>query len=255
MRLVDVHCHLESDLFSSCLDQIIADAEKAGIVKLITSSITPDEWELSRSIAQRYDSVDFALGVHPWYGMPDDIKKLDGLYRAGELGAVAIGEIGLDSKVDRPIEFQKKLFESQLKIAKEIELPIIVHCRGAFNELIESIRAIGLPERGGIIHSFSGSVELAREFIKYGLSFSFGGVLTYRDSKKRTEVLRSIYPDNFLLETDSPDIPPIEARGGPNVPTNILYNLSAAAEILGLDRDLIAETTTDNAVRIFDLDI
>ncbi len=255
MRLVDVHCHLESDLFSTYLDQVIADAEKAGIVKLITSSITPDEWELSRSIAQRYSSVDFALGVHPWYGTQDDIEKLDELYRAVELGAVAIGEIGLDNKVDRPIEFQKKLFESQLRIAKEIELPVIVHCRGAFNELIESIKVIGLSERGGIIHSFSGSVELARTFIKYGLSFSFGGVLTYRDSKKRAEVLRSIYPDNFLLETDSPDIPPVEAREGPNVPTNILYNLNAAAEILGLDRDLIAETTTNNAIRIFDLEV
>lgn len=255
MRLVDVHCHLESDLFSTRLDQLIGDAEAAGIVRLITSSITPDEWELSRSIAQRYRAVDFALGVHPWYGKPDDIEKLDELYRARELGAVAIGEIGLDKKVEKPLEFQKQLFESQLRIAREIDLPVIVHCRGAFNELIDSIRAIGLPERGGIIHSFSGSVDLAGTFITYGLSFSLGGVLTYRDSRKRVEVLKRIYPDNFLLETDSPDIPPVEAKGEVNVPTNILYNLRAASEMLDLDEESIAEETTKNAIRIFDLTI
>ena len=255
MRLVDVHCHLESDLFGARLDQLIGDAEEAGIVRLITSSITPDEWELSRSIAQRYGAVEFALGVHPWYGKPDDIGRLDELYRARELGAVAIGEIGLDRKVEKPLDFQKELFESQLRIAREVDLPVIVHCRGAFNELIDSIRTIGLPERGGIIHSFSGSVDLAGTFIACGLSFSLGGVLTYRDSRKREDVLKRIYPDNFLLETDSPDIPPVEAKGEINVPTNILYNLRAASEMLDVDEEAIAEETTKNAIRIFDLTI
>ncbi|RPI91873.1 MAG: TatD family deoxyribonuclease [Spirochaetales bacterium] len=252
VRLVDVHCHLESDVFGGRLDSIVSAAKEAGIVKLITSSIVPEEWALSESIARRYDEVEFALGIHPWYGKEGDEERIAELAHAPGRGAVAIGEIGLDKKtLAVPLDLQKRLFERQLAVAREIDLPVIVHCRGAFDELHVFLKKTGLPARGGVIHSYSGSVEIAVEFMKYGFSFSFGGVLTYRNSKKKESVLRAIYPDHFMLETDSPDIPPVEARDAPNVPANIVYNLRAAAEILGESEERVAAVTTANAARMF----
>jgi TatD DNase family protein len=167
------------------------------------------------------------------------------------MGAIAIGEIGLDKKIQSPaFDLQQKIFELQLQYAVDTNKPVIIHCRGAFNELIESINKIGIPKRGGIIHAYSGSAEIAEILIKKGLSFSMGGTLTYRDSKKRTNVLKTIYPDYFLLESDSPDIPPVNTLK-PNNPSNMLLALKAASEILMIDQELIAETTTNNAKKIF----
>jgi len=254
MRLVDVHCHLESDLYEGKLDSIVEGATAAGLVRMITCAITPGQWELSRSLAERYPSVAYALGVHPWYIRESDFAAVDALPEAALRGAVAIGEAGLDRKVKTPsFDVQLRIFTRQLIIARELNLPVILHCRGAYNELITCLRQAGLPEAGGIIHSFSGSLEIAEELMKLGMSFSMGGVLTYRNSKKRSEVLKRIYPDHFMLETDSPDIPPVETRGTLHVPANIIYNLRAAAEILGEPEEKIAERTTDNAFRLFNL--
>ena len=256
MRLVDVHCHLESDYFKDGLPGIIAGAKAAGVVKLITSSITPDEWGLSESIARSHEAVEFALGVHPWYCKKEDIARIAGLSGAKARGAVAIGEIGLDRKTaPAPYELQREVFELQLRTARDLELPVIIHCRGAFDDVRLIVKRTGLCARGGVVHSFSGSVEVAEAFMKLGLSFSFGGALTYRNSKKKEEVLKKIYPDRLMLETDSPDIPPVEARAMPNVPANILYGLRAAAEILGAAEEKIAEITTANAARMFALEI
>ncbi len=256
MRLVDVHCHLESDYFKDTLDDIIDGARKAGIIKLITSSITPGEWQLSELIARRFTEVEFALGVHPWYARKEDLADIPALGAARERGAVAVGEIGLDRKIEHvPFDLQKIVFEEQLKIAKDTGLPVIVHCRGAFEDLLQSVKKIGLPGRGGVIHSFSGSEEIAALCIRLGFSFSFGGALTFRNSRKKEAVLKRVFPEHFMLETDSPDIPPVEAKEMPNVPSNILYSLKAASEILDVDESEIAETGCLNAKRMFNLDI
>jgi len=255
MKLVDVHCHLESVHFIHDLEGIIDRARSAGIAALITSTITPDQWALSRGIAERFTDVEYAMGIHPWYIQKSFMEDIEGLAGAKELGAVAIGEIGIDSKSGGDLDQQIVFFEKQLAIAREIDLPVVIHCRGAFNELILSLKRTGAPKSGGIIHSFSGSPELAEELIRYGLSFSMGGTLTYRNSKKRSAVLKKIYPDHFLLETDSPDIPPVQKQGEINYPHYIRYNLEAAAEILGDTIESVAEHTTQNATRIFKLKI
>ena len=256
MILVDVHCHLESEKFSGMLDQVIADAVKTGVAKLITCSIEPGQWPVSRGLAGKYPEVEFAWGIHPWYIRGDDFHRISELAGAKETGAVAIGEIGLDRKIERPtFELQVKFFEAQMGIAREIDLPVIIHCRGAFNELVISLKRTGMPRAGGVVHSFSGSAEIAAELVKYNLSFSLGGILTYRNSKKRSRMLKSIFPGRFLLETDSPDIPPVEAAGKVNVPGNIRYNLGAAAEMLGATEEEVADATTANAVKLFNLEL
>jgi TatD DNase family protein len=252
MQLVDVHCHLESEAFQEGLDETLEMARRAGVRKLITASVHPAQWALSAALAARFKAVEFAVGVHPWYCPEEVMPHLSSLPEAAA-DAVAIGEIGLDSKTERfPLAWQIKVLIPQLRAACDLGLPGILHCRGAFNELLALFKKYG-PPPGGVLHNFSGSPELAEQFMEYGLAFSMGGVLTWRNSAKRARVLRRIYPDHFLLETDAPDIPPVEARGAINTPANILYNLRAAAELLDLPAEEVAEATTRNATRIFKL--
>jgi len=256
MQLVDTHCHLEAEEFEGRLDSIVADARAAGVVKLVTASITPDQWPVSRAIAARYPEVAFAWGIHPWYALEEHRAQVNGLRQAREAGAAAIGEIGLDAKVESPpFAFQQELFEAQLRIAKDLDLPVVIHCRGAFNQLFEILKTVGAPGVGGMVHAFSGSVELAEECLKHGLYLSMGGALSYRNSKKREKVLHRVYPDHLVLETDSPDIPPVEVHGTTNVPANIRYNLAGAAAMLGVPEEDIATHTTRNAARLFRFDI
>ncbi len=256
MRIIDVHCHLEAEEFAGRLEDVIAGARDAGVVKLITASVTTDQWALSLELAKTFPEVACVVGVHPWYCREEDLSLLDGLADAVAQGAVGIGEAGLDSKMDRsPFLLQEAVFERQLAIARALNVPMVLHCRGAFNEMLHCFRKVGVPQRGGILHNFTGSVEVAEQFLEYGFAFSLGGILTYRNSRKRNGMLRRIYPDAFLLETDSPDIPPVEAKERPNVPANIVHNLRAVAEILALSEEEIADTTTRNAARIFGLQL
>lgn len=251
MRLVDCHCHLESPELLQDIDLVIKKAAESGIFKLITSSVTADEWSVSRALSERFEQVEYSAGVHPWYVTVKDLSVMELLHSESKKGMIAVGEIGLDRKINSPaFDLQQRVFEKQLRFAVDCDLPVIIHCRGAFNELIECINRTGVPRRGGIVHAFSGSLEIAETLMHKGLSFSMGGTLTYRNSKKRSEVLKRIYPGHFMLETDSPDIPPAGSEK-PNMPHNILLFLQAASEILGVSEEKIAESTTENASRIF----
>jgi TatD DNase family protein len=254
MQLIDVHCHLHAKNYQDSLPRIIERAERNGIIKMITAATTVGEWDRCLSLAAQYTSVETALGIHPWYISAEDLSLLQNLTDSSFKNIIAIGEIGLDRKHSSvPFEIQLTVFETQLSIAKELELPIVVHCIGAFNELISCVKKIGLAEPGGIIHSFSGSSELAEQLHQLGFYFSIGGILTYAHSPKRYRMLRSIYPDYFLLETDSPDITPVQKKPLPNEPSFILYNLYAAAKILEKPAEEIAHNTTQLAKNIFSI--
>ncbi len=151
--------------------------------------------------------------------------------------------------------YKKKFFEDQLSIANELGKPVIVHCRGAFNELVASVKRVGTLKAGGVIHSYSGNVEITKQLIPFGFYFSFGGAITFRNSKKKVEVLKYIYPDYVLLETDSPDIPPVEKNGEINVPENIICVVRAISELIEQPEEEIAMLTTNNAKKLFNLKI
>lgn len=256
MRLIDSHCHLEDERFRSRLHDVLQDARDAGVIRLVTCAVTPEEWPGSADIARQHPEVACALGIHPWFVKPEYRDHLDRLRQARELGAKAIGEIGLDKKIETPgMDLQTEFFEAQLKIAKELDLPVNIHCRGAFNELLVSLRRVGMPSPGGLIHAFSGNVQIARTFVEFGLNFSLGRSLTYKKCRKREELMAFIYPDHFLLETDSPDMVPIGADPEmPNEPKNIVFNLRGAADVLGREEAEVAETTTQNALHLFNLE-
>ncbi len=255
MQLIDVHCHLESEHFAGKLDSIIENAKGVGVTALITCAIVPDEWELSQKLSKNFKEVFFALGVHPWYIAESYHNELYRLTHIQDDKYCAIGEIGLDAKTHIDMQLQKKFFEDQIAIANEVYKPVIVHCRGAFNELIASLKRVGAPKAGGVIHSYSGNLDITKQLIPFGFYFSFGGAVTFRNSKKKLEVLRYIYPDYLLLETDSPDIPPVEKSGEINVPENIVYVLKAIHELIEKPQEEIAGVTTSNAKKLFNLRI
>ncbi len=252
MRIVDAHCHLESEELWDSAEAVIAEACKAGIIKLVTASVSASQWPRSESLAQRFPEVAFAWGVHPWFVRTEDLDAVRGLEVAREHGACAIGEIGLDAKIETPpMELQLAVFRAQLAIAREINLPPVIHCRGAFDVLLGVLKSIGAPPCGGLIHAYSGNAEIADALLPYGMRFSLGRSLTYRSSPKRERLLRRIYPDFLLLETDSPDMLPLGAKGDINTPANIVYTLRAAAEALGESEEQVAETTSSNAAQLF----
>ncbi len=254
MELIDAHCHLESEELLPQLDEHLQQARQAGIVHLITNAVAPEQWATSRQIAARYPEVAFAWGIHPWFVQETHRGQLERLTTAKDQGAAAIGEIGLDAKIESPaMPLQLELFKAQVAVAQELGLPIVIHCRGAFNELLGVLKRFGPLPAGGLVHAFSGSAEVADACIPYGLRFSMGASLTYKPSKKRLRVLERIYPEHLLLETDSPDMPPVHAPEKPNVPANLRHNLHGAAALLGVPEEEIAAHTTRNARVLFAL--
>ncbi|MGC8739456.1 MAG: TatD family hydrolase [Candidatus Hydrogenedens sp.] len=254
MEIIDVHCHLEAEEFRDDLEEVVNDAKSTGIIKMITSSVTPEQWEKSLRISQQYPEIECTWGVHPWYVKEEYFKDLNRLLTDSANKIVAIGEIGLDLKIDNPpYELQEKFFIRQLEIAKEINIPVVIHCRGAFSQLAGIINKIGMPERGGIIHAFKGSPEIVEQLIPHRIFFSLGCGITYRYSSKREKVLNQIYPDHLLVETDSPDIPPARQSGIRNVPSNIILVLSALTGYLKNSVLEIAKNTTNNAKKVFNL--
>lgn len=251
--LVDAHCHLLAEEFADGPGPVLEEGRGVGIVRFVTAAVLPEEWNPSLALARAHPDVSCVLGVHPWYCGQTSPECLKDLPAALERGAAGVGEIGLDTVTDRcPFDVQRVFFCRQLAVAREMNLPVVLHCRKAFNETLEVLKREGAPARGGLVHSFAGSAEIAEAFLEYGFMFSLGGILTYRNSPRRTAALRRIYPDALLLETDAPDIPPVERHGlGPNTPANILYNLRAASEMLEVSEDEIAHITTKNAEKLF----
>lgn len=257
MKLVDSHCHLEAEEFAQDLPNVISEATKCGIVKLITSSVVPEQWEKSITLSHNHSQIECTIGVHPWYVKETHFPVLNEIEKiAQQHKIVGIGEIGLDRKIDEPsFELQEEMFIKQLEIAKKINLPVIIHCRGAFPDLIRIVKKVGLPSKGGMIHAYKGNLEITKQLLPLGFYFSFGCGLTYPQSSKRIEALKLIFPNKILLETDSPDIPPIGRTGERNMPTNILLVVGELSRYLEKTEEEIAEITTNNALTLFSLEI
>lgn len=248
MRIFDVHAHLQSDRFDADRGDVIRRAEEAGIERILNAATEPSDWNAVRSLG---GISRFALGIHPWY-IPDGAEEfLSTLTDSDFNGCSAIGEIGLDSLTKKtPVERQITVFEEQLSLAGALGLPCVIHCRGAFAELIRCASRVGTAH-GAVIHAFNGSPELADDLMRRGFFLSFGGVLTFRDSRRREEMLRRAYPERFLLETDSPDIPVAERNGERGEPADILHVIRAASDMLGEPEERIAEAAWENALRLF----
>lgn len=252
--LIDTHSHIDMPDFED-LNLIISNAKENGVEKIILPSTDRSSFEKVIEIADKFEEVYCALGIHPTEFKEisdEDFEKIIELSNHPKV--VAIGECGLDYYWDKTPEraaAQKEVFLKQIKIANQIKKPLIVHDREAHKDTFDLITQnldAGIPV---IMHCFSGSLEFAKECIKHGFYIALGGVITFKNAKKAHEVAKNIPLERLLLETDAPYLTPEPYRGKRNEPAYVKFVAEKIAEIRGISFDDIAKITTKNARKVF----
>lgn len=247
---IDVHCHLDSNYYND-IDKVINNAKKNNVNKLIYNGCNKKSNKEVIKLINKYDSVYGAVGYHPTE--LDDVNEKDYELLESLLSnkkIVAIGEIGLDYHYpDTNKEKQKYAFRRQLELAEKHNIPVIVHSRDAIQDTFDIMSEYNIK---GVIHCFSGSVEMAKEFIKKGFLISVGGIITFKNAKNIIEVIKNIDLSYILLETDSPYLTPEPFRKEQNEPMYIPIIASKIAYILNVSIEEVSSKTTDNAKRLFD---
>lgn len=247
--LFDSHCHLDDPRLFPYLERLLPEAEAAGVTGFLVPGVAPQGWDRIRTLAATYPQVYPAYGVHPMHAellTPQAVSDLCQL----ATGASAIGEIGLDYLIPSPSrQVQQQAFRAQLRIAGEARLPVLLHCRKAFEDLLAILREEGVC--GGVMHAFSGSVDSARSCLRLGLHISLAGSVTYANARRPLAVAACIPLERLLLETDAPDLAPEPHRGSVNLPSYLLETATRVAQIKGLPLDELARATTGNAARLF----
>lgn len=251
-KIFDSHAHYDDKKFNPDRDKLLAELYDRGVVGIINCAANVKSAEKSLDLASKYEYIWAAVGCHPHSssslteGDYDRIRQL-----AKEKKAVAIGEIGLDYHYDfSPREVQRESFERQLSLATELDLPVIVHDREAHRDTMEALKKY---RPRGVIHCFSGSVEMAREAIDLGLYIGLGGAVTFKGAKKPVEVASFAPLDRLLLETDAPYMAPVPFRGRRCDSEMILYSAQKIADIKNKSLDEILKAGEENAKLLFDL--
>lgn len=253
--LIDSHCHLDFPLLSSRLPEILAAAVNCGVLRFIVPGVEPQFWEKIISLAAADSRIFAAPGVHPRHA---DKWSSAAAVKLAKLipDSVAIGEIGLDySEGMPPREMQQKVFREQLQIAKEAALPVIIHCRRAFADTLRILSEEKSDKFRGVMHAFSGSVEVARDCIAMGLKIGIAGPVTWGNAVRPVKLINAIPLEHLLLETDSPDLSPQSHREKVNEPAFLVDIARKVAEIKGVTLDEIAASTSENAHAFFRLDM
>lgn len=251
--LFDTHCHLDLEPLSAGLPQLLQRAGAAGVERFLVPGIRPDGWERISALCAADSRLLAAFGIHPQLAALATAASLKLLADyAGR--ATAIGEIGLDySYAVPPRDAQQTAFRQQLRIALDYGLPVIVHCRGAFADLLRIMKEEGIARTGGIMHAFSGSPEVALECIRLGFFISICGTVTYDNAVRPLKVARQIPLERLVLETDSPDMAPQLYRGQTNEPAYLVEIAGRLAAIKGLTLGEVAAATSGNAAQCLKL--
>jgi len=252
--LIDTHAHLDDRRFNRDRDRVIERAKKEGITTIIHIGFDKESSLNACSMAEKYEDIYAAVGVHPHDAKDasDDVLELIYNLAKTKKKVVAVGEIGLDYYRDlSPRDVQKRVFSHQIALAKELDLPIVVHDRDAHGDVLKILKEERAGRVGGILHCFSGSREMAEECIKMGLYISFAGPITYSNARRLVEVARYVPLDRFLVETDCPYLTPEPYRGKRNEPAYVKLVAQKAAEIKGITFEELAKITTANAKEVF----
>ena len=253
--LTDSHAHLDMGEFDEDREIIIHEAIKNGITRIITVGIDLKSSVKALDLAKNYSSVFSTVGCHPHDADQcgeEALKSLADLASAPEI--VAWGEIGLDFyRGYSSRENQVKIFEQQLAMARELELPVIIHDREAHEQVLSILRKMGKREKQGVIHCFSGDVELARSFIDLGYYISIPGTVTYKKALMVKEVAASIPLEKMLVETDAPFLAPVPFRGKRNEPFFVKYTAMEIARLRDTTLEEVAVQTSKNAADLFGL--
>ena len=251
----DTHAHLLSREFDEDRSRIIEELQMHDIAGYVECGTNQEDSMQAAALARNYAEVFAAVGVHPHDARDWDritAKVIGSLLK--EKGVVALGEIGLDYHYDfSPREKQKEVFRIQLEMAGEKCIPVIIHTREAWQDTMEILSEF--PEVNGVMHCFSGSVETMQTLLERGWYIAFGGAVTFKNAKKPLEALRRVPLDRLLIETDSPYMTPVPHRGERNDPTYVKLVAEKAAEVRGEDLTVIEKATTENAGRVFGIEM
>ncbi|MFM2408909.1 MAG: hypothetical protein RL358_1651 [Pseudomonadota bacterium] len=254
MHFIDTHCHLDAAEFGGTQSQLISDALTQQVTTIVVPSVAASHFTAVRALAQQYKNCAAAYGIHPLYvaqSTPDDLHTLREFLRDAE--AVAVGEIGLDFYVENFDAAQQQFyFCEQLKLAREFDLPVLLHVRKAVDAVLQNLRRH--PVQGGIAHAFNGSRQQADALIKLGFKLGFGGAMTHNRALRIRELAATLPLESIVLETDAPDMPPdFLARGVANTPANLPRIAQTLADLRGISLAEIAAATTHNALRVLPL--
>ena len=253
--IFDTHAHYDDEAFDTDREELLAGLPREGIgwVANIASSVPSIEESLA--LAHRFPHVYCALGIHPEHcaDLTDELlAKIREKLKDDK--AVAVGEIGLDYYWKEPDpELQRYWFARQLQLAREADLPVVIHSREAAADTMRIMKENRAEETGGVVHCYSYSAELAKEFVKMGFYIGIGGVVTFKNAKKIVEVVREIPLEHILLETDCPYLAPAPFRGKRNSSLYLPYVVTRIAEIKGVPEEEVIRVTEKNARTMYRL--
>ncbi|MBQ6708231.1 MAG: TatD family hydrolase [Clostridia bacterium] len=251
-NIFDSHAHYDDKSFNEDRIELLSSLKNKGVVGIVNCGSDIKSSETGISLAEKFDFVFAAAGVHPHEAEDMTAKDFDRLSTIlKHEKCVALGEIGLDYHYDfSPRDIQKDIFEKQLQLAVETDMPVVIHDREAHQDVLDLITKYR-PK--GIIHCFSGSVELAEIYVKMGMYIGLGGAVTFKNAKKPVEVAKYVPQDKLLVETDCPYMTPVPFRGQRNDSSFIEYVILKMSEIRQESPDFIAEQTMKNAREIFSI--
>lgn len=255
-RFIDSHAHLDASDFDADRPSVLRRARDAGVDRILAigSGTGPGTLDCAIRLAEAFEGLDASIGIHPHEAaaaMEDDFYQLQELARHPRV--VAWGEIGLDFHYDHsPREVQVAVFARQLRLAAEACLPIVIHTREAESETLEILaRHWGKPGNKGVLHCYSGSLDLAQTGLEMGFFVSFSGMLTFSKAQSIREVAVQVPLERLLIETDSPYLAPVPHRGKRNEPSFVVETAKALAQLKGVSLDAIGRQTADNYERLF----
>ena len=252
MSFTDTHTHLYLEQFRDDLDTVIENAISSGVNRFFFPAINSNYTDLMLDLKKKYpDNIFLMSGLHPCYvssNYPKEIRHVEKIIHSNEI--VAVGEIGIDLHWDKTsLEIQIKAFDTQISLANDHNLPIVIHCRKSFDEIYD-ILIKNKVKNGGIFHCFSGNLDEAKKILDLGMKLGIGGVVTFKNGKI-DKFLNQIDISNIVLETDSPYLSPEPFRGKRNESANIKYIAKKLCDIYNLSFQEIADITTENSKNIF----
>ncbi len=253
IELFDSHSHVDSDRFDGDREEVLLRMAEAGVTRCAVIGSDMPSSENCVRFAAEHPGFYAAVGIHPHEAKdfrPEDIPALEAMTRRERV--VAIGEIGLDFYYDlSPRDVQRDVCLAQMELASRLHLPVVYHVRDAHQEMLDLFKANKGLISGGVIHCFSGSWEIAKEYLKLGFYISFAGPVTFKKAPKLQEAALNVPLDRLLVETDSPYLAPEPVRGRRNEPTHVRHVAQKIADLRGMSLEDLARITTENAMRMY----
>lgn len=277
--LIDTHCHFDFPVFSD-LNKELAKAQEAGVCKIVIPATQQSGWEHLQSLSEQHSSLYYSLGLHPYFleqhnclvqnrfleqhrflnqYSESSLDQLDEALTQRDLKCVAVGECGLDFMLDarllteQNIQKQYQLFDGQLQLAIKHDLPLIIHSRKSHDKILQRLRN-NPPQKGGVIHAFSGSYQQALEYVKLGFYIGVGGVITYQRANKTRQAIAQLPLNRLVLETDAPDMPVFGYQGQPNHPAHLLDIFDSLCVLRKEQKSEIAKQLWYNSCQLFQIE-